>query len=106
MVIPDAFDKLAVLFHHLGKLGQHMRRETAIIRPQSYDKTDFWAKPKFRVVASLADMNMDRLARIAFFGVEVKAKSVPAEDLGHGWEGCRSGAWMQGRNGGDWSGTD
>ena len=53
-----------------------MRRETSVIR-----QNDVWAKPKFRVVTSLANMNMDRLARIAFFGVEMKAETVPAEDL-------------------------
>ena len=91
MVIPDAFDKLAVLFDDRHELGQNMRREAAIIR-----QDDFGTKPKFRVITPLADVDMDRLARIALFRVEVKAETVPAEDLGHGWERCRSGGGMQG----------
>ena len=62
MVIPDAFDKLAVLLDDPHQLGQHMWRETAIIR-----QNNFRTKPKFRVVPPLADMDMDRLTRIAFF---------------------------------------
>ena len=40
MVIPDAFDKLAVLFDDRHQLGQHMRRETPII-----GQNDFGTKP-------------------------------------------------------------
>ena len=93
IVIPDAFDKLAALFDHRDEPGQHARRETPIIGPRStagLPQSDFGAKPKFRVVTPLADVDMNGFARVALFRIEVKAITVPAEDFGHG----RGAAWL------------
>ena len=52
-------------------------------------------KPELGIRAALPDVDMHRLVRIAHFRVEVKAETVPAEDSGQGWDGCRLGVWTQ-----------
>lgn len=79
MLIPCPLDFSPARFNDLSQLLHNPGVETMII-----SESDLRIKPELAVGITPLDVDMHRLTRIALVGIEVKAVTFPAEDLGHG----------------------